>query len=109
MRINLDDCISFAKESEFDIIVAKARQANELLKSRKGKGSDFLGWMDLPDKITVEEIQNIVVTAKKIQMQSDVLVVIGIGGSYLGARAAIEALTDTLNKKEQKLYMSGIT
>lgn len=107
MRINLDDCISFAKESEFDIIVAKARQANELLKSRKGKGSDFLGWMDLPDKITVEEIQNIVVTAKKIQMQSDVLVVIGIGGSYLGARAAIEALTDTLNKKGTEVIYVG--
>ena len=107
MRINLDDCISFAKESEFDIIVAKARQANELLKSRKGKGSDFLGWMDLPDKITDEEIQNITVTAKKIQMQSDVLVVIGIGGSYLGARAAIEALTDTLNKKGTEVIYVG--
>ena len=65
MRINLDDCISFAKESEFDNIVIKARQANELLKSRKGKGSDFLGWMDLPDKIQTKKYKILLLQQKK--------------------------------------------
>ncbi|MFA5340505.1 MAG: glucose-6-phosphate isomerase [Clostridia bacterium] len=107
MKIVLDDCLSFASKSEFYDLMEKAKQANRLLKNRNGAGSDFLGWLDLPKKITKEEIQYIKEIAKKIQDQSKVLVVIGIGGSYLGARAAIEALTDTMNKKGTEIIYVG--
>ena len=64
----------------------------ELLESRTGPGSDFLGWVDLPVDYDKQEFARIKAAAEKIRQDSDVLVVIGIGGSYLGARAAIEAI-----------------
>ena len=64
----------------------------ERLKSRKGEGNDFLGWIDLPVNYDKEEFNRIKMAAKRIQSDSDVLLVAGIGGSYLGARAAIEFL-----------------
>ena len=66
--------------------------AAERLKSRKGEGNGFLGWIDLPIDYDKEEFNRIKIAAKKIQSDSDVLLVAGIGGSYLGARAAIEFL-----------------
>lgn len=66
--------------------------AKEVLVSRTGSGKDFLGWLDLPVNYDKEEFARIKKAAKKIQSDSEILIVIGIGGSYLGARAAIEAL-----------------
>ncbi len=66
--------------------------AKEVLLSREGAGNDFLGWIDLPVAYDVDEFNRIKKAAEKIQSDSEVLVVIGIGGSYLGARAAIEFL-----------------
>ena len=66
--------------------------AKELLLSKEGAGSDFLGWIDLPIDYDKEEFARIQKAAEKIQSDSEVLLVIGIGGSYLGARAAIEFL-----------------
>ena len=66
--------------------------AKEVLVSKSGAGNDFLGWIDLPVDYDKEEFDRIKKAAAKIQSDSDVLVVIGIGGSYLGARAAIEFL-----------------
>ena len=71
---------------------AKAQAANALLESGKGAGNDFLGWLNLPTRESTEEIRRIQSAAKKIRSDSDVFVVIGIGGSYLGPRAAIELL-----------------
>ncbi|RIL76813.1 glucose-6-phosphate isomerase, partial [Staphylococcus equorum] len=65
-----------------------------------GAGSDFLGWVDLPVDYDKEEFARIQKSAKQIQSNSDVLVVIGIGGSYLGARSAIEMLTPAFKKNE---------
>ena len=67
--------------------------AKETLVSKTGAGNDFLGWIDLPVDYDKEEFARIKAAAKKIQNDSDVLLVIGIGGSYLGARAAIEFLS----------------
>lgn len=67
---------------------------NDLHKRAKSK-TDFVGWLDLPNKIDEKEIEKIKKAAQKIQSDSEILVVIGIGGSYLGARAVIEALTNT--------------
>lgn len=66
--------------------------AKEVLVNRTGAGNDFLGWLDLPINYDKEEFARIKKAAKKIQSDSEILIVIGIGGSYLGARAAIEAL-----------------
>ncbi|MDO4323422.1 MAG: glucose-6-phosphate isomerase [Lachnospiraceae bacterium] len=88
--------------------------AKETLLSRTGAGNDFLGWIDLPVDYDKEEFDRIKKAAAKIQSDSEVLVVIGIGGSYLGARAAIEFLHHTfvnkLSKEERKapeIYFAG--
>ena len=71
---------------------AAAKRANDLLHTGEGAGNDFLGWYDLPANYDKEEFERIKVAAEKIKNNSEVLIVIGIGGSYLGARAAIEFL-----------------
>ena len=107
MKINIDDCIRFSDGKKFESMLRKAKKADRLLKSGKGAGSDYLGWLDLPKRIKKEDIKLINKAAAKIQQQSDVLVVIGIGGSYLGARAAIEALTDVRNIKGTEVIFVG--
>lgn len=77
---------------EVESMKAITESAKELLLSKKGAGNDFLGWIDLPVDYDKDEFERIKKAAKKIQSDSEVLVVIGIGGSYLGARAAIEFL-----------------
>lgn len=82
----------FISEHEINMIRKIAEDAKEELICKTGAGNDFLGWIDLPVNYDKEEFERIQKAAKKIQEDSDVLLVIGIGGSYLGARAAIEAL-----------------
>lgn len=77
---------------EVESMKAITESAKELLLSKNGAGNDFLGWIDLPVDYDKDEFERIKKAAKKIQSDSEVLVVIGIGGSYLGARAAIEFL-----------------
>ncbi len=82
----------FINDSEIEMIEKLAENAKEELLNRTGAGNDFLGWIDLPVDYDKEEFSRIQSAAKKIQQDSDILLVIGIGGSYLGARAAIEFL-----------------
>ena len=82
----------FISEEEVAYMSKLAADAKAQLMSREGAGNDFLGWIDLPVDYNKEEFARIKKAAEKIQSDSDVLVVIGIGGSYLGARAAIEFL-----------------
>lgn len=82
----------FISEEEIGYMKRLTEQAKELLVSKEGAGNDFLGWLDLPVDYDKEEFARIEKAAEKIKADSDVLVVIGIGGSYLGARAAIEFL-----------------
>ena len=84
------DAFISAHEMESMKKITEAAKA-ELL-GREGAGNDFLGWIDLPVDYDKEEFERIKKAAAKIQSDSEVLVVIGIGGSYLGARAAIEFL-----------------
>ena len=91
-----------------------ALAAKEKLISRNGEGNDFLGWIDLPVDYDKEEFARIKKAAKKIQEESEVLLVIGIGGSYLGARAAIDFLNNGFyneisakNKKTPQIYFVG--
>ncbi len=82
----------FVREHEVASMAVQVQNADARLKSRKGEGNDFLGWIDLPVAYDREEFARIKKAAAKIQGDSDVLLVAGIGGSYLGARAAIEFL-----------------
>ena len=83
---------SFVQEHEMEYMSGLAAQAKEKLLSKTGAGNDFLGWIDLPVDYDKEEFARIKKAAEKIREDSEVLLVIGIGGSYLGARAAIEFL-----------------
>ena len=83
---------AFIKDHEVESMKKLALDAKELLVSKTGAGNDFLGWIDLPVDYDKEEFDRIKKAAAKIQSDSEVLLVIGIGGSYLGARAAIEFL-----------------
>lgn len=83
----------------------KAQAANALLQSGKGAGSDFLGWVHLPSSISAAEIKAIETEAAKLRAKADVVICIGIGGSYLGAKAVLEALSDPfklLHKKQNE-------
>lgn len=88
--------------------------AKEVLVSRTGAGNDFLGWLDLPINYDKEEFARIKKAAAKIQSDSEILIVIGIGGSYLGARAAIEALRHSFynvipkeQRKTPQIFFAG--
>ncbi len=86
-----------------ETIKAKAEAANELLYSGKGKGNDFLGWVKLPSSIDEAELAAIEAAAAKLRAKADLVICIGIGGSYLGAKAVLEAMSNPfqLLKKEQ--------
>ena len=80
---------SFLTKDEINAYQDKITASHEALHNGTGAGSDFIGWVDLPVNYDKEEFERIKVAAEKIKNNSDVLIVIGIGGSYLGARAVI--------------------
>ena len=102
VALNTKHLSGFISEEEYAAIYPQVEAAHKQLEAKNGPGSDFLGWVDLPVDYDKEEFARIKKAAAKIQSDSDVLVVIGIGGSYLGARAAIEALKGTLYKNTCK-------
>ena len=101
----------FIKSDELVGIEPQVASAHSLLHSGKGLGNDFIGWLDLPVNYDKEEFARIKKVADKIISDTDVLIVIGIGGSYLGARAAIEFLTspyyNNLKKNTPDIYFVG--
>ncbi len=104
----------FVSENEIVSMKKLVMDAKALLLSREGAGNDFLGWIDLPEDYDKEEFDRIKKAARKIQEDSEVLLVIGIGGSYLGARAAIEFLrhsfynmVDKRIRKTPEIYFVG--
>ena len=114
MTLKLNDTYikPFIKEEELTAIEAEVKAAHKCLLSGNGEGNDFLGWVDLPFNYDKEEYARIKAAAAKIQKKCDVFVVIGIGGSYLGARAVIEYVKSPLynNLKHEgtpDIYFSG--
>ncbi|GAB4072757.1 glucose-6-phosphate isomerase [Barrientosiimonas marina] len=89
--------LTFFNQHELDYLEDDVQTAHHKLHNRTGQGNDFLGWMDWPEDYDREEFSRIQSAADKIQQDSDVLLVIGIGGSYLGARAAIQALNHSFH------------
>ena len=101
----------FVSKDDIKSVSNEAASAYELVKSGKGEGSDFLGWVTLPEDYDKDEFARIKAAAERIKKNCDVLVVIGIGGSYLGARAAIEFVKspvyNSLKKDTPDIYFAG--
>lgn len=103
-KVRLDASLvkGFISEEEMGMMKTGAEAAKKTLLEKTGAGSDFLGWIDLPVDYDKEEFARIQEAAKKIQADSEVLVVIGIGGSYLGARAAISFIGNNFYNETSK-------
>ena len=107
-KVTFDNSVAkvFVRDAELKNMERIALSAKEELVSKTGAGNDYLGWIDLPVKYNKKEFARIKEAAAKIQSDSDVLLVIGIGGSYLGARAAIDFLRhsfyNNISKKQRK-------
>jgi len=93
LSFDYSKALEFVSQEEIDNFESTVNLAKETLINKRGAGADFLGWLDLPVNYDKEEFERIKKAAKKIQSDSELLVVIGIGGSYLGAKACIEALS----------------
>lgn len=105
VKFDYSKALTFVGQHEIDNLADQVRLAHDQLHNGTGAGSDYLGWIDLPTNYDKEEFSRIQKAAAKIQSDSEVLVVIGIGGSYLGARAAIEMLSHSfynIQTKEQR-------
>lgn len=112
MTITFDysNALSFMQKHEVDYLSEFVKTAHEMLHEKKGPGSDYLGWVDLPHNYDKEEFARIKAASERIRSNSDALIVIGIGGSYLGARAAIEALSHTFHNQmddKTEIYFAG--
>lgn len=100
----------FVKKEEITALFPQAVEALNRLKTHTSPGSDFLGWLNLPAETTPELIQDIENTASELRSRTNVVVVVGIGGSYLGARAVIEALENSFHqydKADMKIVFAG--
>ena len=114
LSLDLSNVSSFVSEEKLMGMEAEVNAAVKTLEEGTGAGNDFLGWVSLPTDYDKKEFDRIKKAAEKIKADSDVLVVVGIGGSYLGARAAIELLSHTfynkLSKEDRKapeVYFAG--
>lgn len=114
VKFSYKNALNFLSENEISMMESQVTTAAKILEDGTGAGSDFLGWVDLPNSYDKDEFEKIKRVAKKIQNSSEILLVIGIGGSYLGARAAIEFLTHTFynnldcnKRKTPQIYFVG--
>ena len=114
VSLDYSKALKFISKDEIDNFEKTTEAARTELVKGTGAGNDFLGWVDLPVNYDKEEFDRIKKAAKKIQSDSEVLVVAGIGGSYLGARAAIEFLTNTFynvmdkaDRKYPQIFFAG--
>ena len=111
LKFNSKYSESIVSPADIEAIAPKAVEAMDTLMSKTGEGNDFLGWIDLPTNYDKEEFDRIKKSAEYIKKNADVLIVIGIGGSYLGARAVIEAVKsynyNLLVKDTPQIYFIG--
>ncbi len=114
ISLDLSKVSPYLEEAELENMESMVKAVHEDLHNKTGAGNDFLGWVDLPVNYDKEEFGRIKKAAEKIKSDSDVLIVIGIGGSYLGARAAIEMLTNNFHnvlgsdkRKVPQIFFAG--
>ncbi len=102
ITFNATNLRPFVQDTELENLTPQLKLAHKLLSTKTGAGHEFLGWLELPRLYDHDEFSRIRKAAARIRRTSDVLIVIGIGGSYLGARAAIEMLSHTVNASLSK-------
>lgn len=104
ITLNISKALGVISQEQVDAQALKAKDCIAALHRRIGKGNDFLGWLHLPSSITEDNLKDIEATARKLRGRCEVVVVIGIGGSYLGAKAVIDALSNSFDwlQKERK-------
>ena len=114
LSFDYSNALEFFNENELALMESQCLLAKDMLMNEKGAGKDFLGWINLPTNYDKNEFNRIKKASEKIKNDSEVLVVIGIGGSYLGARSAIEFLSHTFynnqkkeNRKGPEIYFAG--
>ena len=111
LKLDADFAKRFLSDTDLDALEAEAATALDMVRKKNGAGNDFLGWVDLPINYDKEEFDRILNAADRIKNMADILVVIGIGGSYLGARAAIEfvksPLYNNMKKDTPDIYFAG--
>lgn len=107
LDLDVTQASSFYTQEEYNSVRKDIIAAHQLLRSKQGAGNDFLGWLDLPVEYDKKELKDILTAGKRIQSQSQVLLAIGIGGSYLGARAAIEMLKKYFNQTGVEVIFVG--
>ncbi len=111
LKFSKDFAADFLRENDLTGLKTAVEASHKMIHEKSGLGSDFLGWVDLPVNYDKAEFARIKAAAEKIRKDTDVLVVIGIGGSYLGARAAIEFLHspyyNALKKDAPEIYFAG--
>lgn len=111
MKLDAQHLTTFIKENEYAAIAPQVSLAHDLLHNGTGAGSDYIGWVNLPTDYDKDEFSRIKASAEKIKSDTDVFIVIGIGGSYLGARAAIEFLKsqnyNAIKKDTPDIYFTG--
>lgn len=112
VKYNGKHLAKFIRPEEYEAIFPQVELAHRQLETKTGAGNDFLGWLDLPVNYDKEEFARIQQAAEKIRADSDVLLVAGIGGSYLGARAVVEAVKGQYHNEVGdglKIYFCGNT
>ena len=92
IQVDLKHLNGFVRNEEMEGIAPQVKTAHHMLHNGTGMGNDYIGWLALPTNYDKEEFERIQKAAKQIQSDTDILIVIGIGGSYLGATAAIDIL-----------------
>lgn len=97
MKLSIEKVFPFVSMHQIQTLAEGTKECNALLESKQGLGHDFLGWVHLPSSITDNEIAEINAAAAKLRSKCEVVVVIGIGGSYLGAKAVIDALSNSFD------------
>ena len=105
VKVDLTGTSAFFDPAELDFAAAAA--AHRMLGDKSGAGSEFTGWLELPERIRDGELKAILSAAQRIRSRSKALVVIGIGGSYLGARGAIELLRPIPSENDPKIFFIG--
>ena len=102
ISLNIEKTFGFISKEKVFAYEAEVKAAQEMLEKGTGKGNDFLGWLHLPSSITKEHLADLNATAKVLRDNCEVVIVAGIGGSYLGARAVIEALSNSFTWLQEK-------
>jgi len=112
IQLNIEKALSFVSKETINAYASKTAEANKKLHAGSGKGSDFLGWINLPSSLTSEILEDIQATANILRSKCEVVIVAGIGGSYLGAKAVIDSLSNSFdwlqkNRKNPAIVYAG--